>query len=155
MLHCAHTAVSSGHSTLKAGGLVLRAVQMSAAITSSKRKGCSPTARKWLCHPIVSSVSVEVDQEAYLRPSPPFHWQQLFEHTTFLSLFPPPLHSELELATPVVSTALCLQCSTFGVKKSHFNSSSTIYFLCLGLMTGAPLFFDLILSQIALELQPG
>lgn len=40
-------------------------------------------------------------------------------------------------AAPVAPTGLCSQPSSFAVKKSHFNSSSTVCFLRLGLVTGA------------------
>lgn len=98
------------------------------------------------------SVLVEVDQEAYLESSPPFHRQPLFERDaafpSLSSLHPALEQPQLFLQHPAYILRL-------GVKKSHFNSSSTVCFLRLELMTGAPLFFGLILSQIALELQPG
>lgn len=87
----------------------------------SERKGCSLMCAshscQWLCHPIVSSVSVEVDQEAYLEPSPPCHRQPLFEGTPRVSLpVPPP--STLIWSSPSCSyspalTAFAVRCKEF------------------------------------------
>lgn len=86
MLHRARAAGSSGHKPRLAGGL--GAVRMSAHPRGRGVVRCArPIACEWLCHPIVSSVSVEVGQEAYLEPSPPFHRQPLFERDA--AHFPP------------------------------------------------------------------